>query len=171
MSVMEFKEIDIEKENLNPFLKIGKEWFLVTAGNKENFNTMTASWGFMGVMWNKNCVITALRPQRYTKEFVDSCEYFTLSFFSEDCRDALRFCGSHSGRDFDKMKETGLVPVELEGCVGYELAEMVLVCKKLYAQEMTPEGFAVKSVCDANYAAKDFHTAYYGEIVKAFKKM
>ena len=57
MSVMEFKEIDIEKENLNPFLKIGKEWFLVTAGNKENFNTMTASWGCMGVMWNKNCVI------------------------------------------------------------------------------------------------------------------
>lgn len=167
---MSFKEIDISKENLNPFSKIGKEWFLVTAGNMENFNTMTASWGFMGVMWNKNCVITAIRPQRYTKEFVDNSEYFTFSFFGEECRDALKFCGANSGRDCDKMEKTGLVPVEIEGCVGYEQAQMIVVCKKLYAQEMTGGCFAVKSVADVNYAQGDYHTAYYGEIVKTFIK-
>lgn len=167
---MSFVEIDILKENINPFSKIGKEWFLVTAGNIEKFNTMTASWGFMGVMWNKNCAITVIRPQRYTKEFIDNSEYFTMSFFGEECRDALKFCGANSGRDCDKMEKTGLIPVEIENAVTFEQAEMVLVCKKLYAQEMTEDSFVVKSISDANYQAGDFHIAYYGEVVKAFVK-
>ncbi|MBQ8378748.1 MAG: flavin reductase [Oscillospiraceae bacterium] len=158
------------KENINPFSKIGKEWFLVTAGDIEKFNTMTASWGFMGVMWNKNCAITVIRPQRYTKEFIDNSEYFTMSFFGEECRDALKFCGANSGRDCDKMEKTGLIPVEIENAVTFEQAEMVLVCKKLYAQEMTEDSFVVKSISDANYQAGDFHIAYYGEVVKAFVK-
>lgn len=167
---MSFVEIDILKENINPFSKIGKEWFLVTAGDIEKFNTMTASWGFMGVMWNKNCAITVIRPQRYTKEFIDNSEYFTMSFFGEECRDALKFCGANSGRDCDKMEKTGLIPVEIENAVSFEQAEMVLVCKKLYAQEMTEDSFVVKSISDANYQAGDFHIAYYGEVVKAFVK-
>ncbi|MBQ8884428.1 MAG: flavin reductase [Oscillospiraceae bacterium] len=167
---MSFVEIDILKENINPFSKIGKEWFLVTAGDIEKFNTMTASWGFMGVMWNKNCAITVIRPQRYTKEFIDNSEYFTMSFFGEECRDALKFCGANSGRDCDKMEKTGLIPVEIENAVTFEQAEMVLVCKKLYAQEMTEDSFVVKSISDANYQAGDFHIAYYGEVVKAFVK-
>lgn len=167
---MNFKEIDIAKEQLNPFEKIGKDWFLVTAGTPESFNTMTASWGFMGVMWNKNCVITAIRPQRYTKEFIDKSEYFTFSFFGEEQRNALKFCGSHSGRDCDKMKETGLTPVEVDGQVAFEEAKLVLVCKKLYVQEMTADCFAEKDLVFANYGAGDFHTAYYGEIVKAYIK-
>lgn len=167
---MNFKEIDIAKEQLNPFEKIGKDWFLVTAGTPESFNTMTASWGFMGVMWNKNCVITAIRPQRYTKEFIDKSEYFTFSFFGEEQRNALKFCGSHSGRDCDKMKETGLTPVEVDGQVAFEEAKLVLVCKKLYVQEMTADCFAEKDLVSANYGAGDFHTAYYGEIVKAYVK-
>ena len=165
---MSFVEIDILKENINPFSKIGKEWFLVTAGDIEKFNTMTASWGFMGVMWNKNCAITVIRPQRYTKEFIDNSEYFTMSFFGEECRDALKFCGANSGRDCDKMEKTGLIPVEIENAVTFEQAEMVLVCKKLYAQEMTEDSFVVKSISDANYQAGDFHIAYYGEIVNAY---
>lgn len=165
---MNFREIDITGENLNPFDKIGKQWFLVSAGNKESFNTMTASWGFMGVMWNKNCVITAVRPQRYTKEFIDREELFTISFFSEKYRDALKFCGANSGRDCDKMKETGLVPVELDSTVSFEQAETVLVCRKLYAQEMKENCFVLPEVCDKNYPSEDFHTAYYGEIIKAY---
>ncbi len=167
---MSFVEIDILKEQINPFSKIGKDWFLVTAGDIEKFNAMTASWGFMGVMWNKNCAITVIRPQRYTKEFIDNSEYFTMSFFGEECRDALKFCGANSGRDCDKMEKTGLVPVEIENAVTFEQAEMVLVCKKLYAQEMTGDSFVVKSISDANYQAGDFHIAYYGEVVKAFVK-
>lgn len=167
---MSFKEIDILKENINPFSKIGKEWFLVTAGDIEKFNTMTASWGFMGVMWNKNCAITVIRPQRYTKEFIDNSKYFTMSFFGEDCRDALKFCGANSGRDCDKMEKTGLIPVEIENAVTFSQAEMVLVCKKLYVQEMTEDSFVDKTLCDVNYKSGDFHVAYYGEVVKAFVK-
>ena len=167
---MSFEKIDITEESFNPFSKIGKDWFLVTAGNKESFNTMTASWGFMGVMWNKNCVVTAIRPQRYTKEFVDKNDCFTISFFDEEQKDALKFCGSHSGRDCDKMEKTGLVPVELEGNVTFEQAKTVLVCKKLYAQEMTGNGFVDKTLVDSNYKEGDFHTAYYGEVVGAYIK-
>lgn len=167
---MSFVEIDIAKENLNPFEKISKEWFLVTAGDMENFNTMTASWGFMGFIWNKNCVVTVVRPQRYTKEFIDKNEYFTLSFFDETQRDALKFCGANSGRDCDKMAKTGLVPVKFDESVGFEQAKMVLVCKKVYAQEMKEENFVDKNLCDKNYPRGDFHTAYYGEIVKAYVK-
>lgn len=165
---MSFVEIDILKEQINPFSKIGKEWFLVTAGDIENFNTMTASWGFMGVMWNKNCAVSVIRPQRYTKEFIDNGEYFTMSFFGENCRDALKFCGANSGRDCDKMEKTGLVPVEIENGVTFEQAEMVLVCRKLYAQPMKEECFVDNSLCDSFYQAKDYHVAYYGEIVKVF---
>ena len=167
---MSFEKIDITEESFNPFSKIGKDWFLVTAGNKESFNTMTASWGFMGVMWNKNCVVTAIRPQRYTKEFVDKNDCFTISFFGEEQKDALKFCGSHSGRDCDKMEKTGLVPVELEGNVTFEQAKTVLVCKKLYAQEMTGNCFVDKTLVDSNYKEGDFHTAYYGEVVGAYIK-
>lgn len=167
---MSFEKIDITEESFNPFSKIGKDWFLVTAGNKESFNTMTASWGFMGVMWNKNCVVTAIRPQRYTKEFVDKNDCFTISFFDEEQKDALKFCGSHSGRDCDKMEKTGLVPVELEGNVTFEQAKTVLVCKKLYAQEMTGNCFVDKTLVDSNYKEGDFHTAYYGEVVGAYIK-
>ena len=93
-----------------------------------------------------------------------------MSFFGEECRDALKFCGANSGRDCDKMEKTGLIPVEIENAVSFEQAEMVLVCKKLYAQEMTEDSFVVKSISDANYQAGDFHIAYYGEVVKAFVK-
>ncbi|MBE6837532.1 MAG: flavin reductase family protein [Ruminococcus sp.] len=167
---MSFVEIDILKEQINPFEKIGKEWFLVTAGNMEKFNTMTASWGFMGVIWNKNCAVTVVRPERYTMEFIDNSEYFTMSFFGEDCRDALKFCGAYSGRDCDKMEKTGLIPVEMDKGIGYEQAEMVLVCKKLYAQQMNEESFVAKDVCDTYYKTEGFHVAYYGEVVKAFVK-
>ena len=165
---MSFTQTDITKENLNPFETIGNKWFLVSAGTKDSFNSMTASWGFMGVMWGKNCVITTIRPQRYTKEFIDKNEYFTFSFFSDEFKDALRFCGSHSGRDVDKMECTGLTPVDICGQVGFEQAEMVLVCKKLYVQEMKPQCFTDSSLIDKNYPQEDYHIAYYGEIVKAF---
>lgn len=167
---MSFVEFDIEKENFNPFEKISKEWFLVTAGEMGHFNTMTASWGFMGFIWNKKCVITVIRPQRYTKEFIDNSEYFTICFFDETQRDALKFCGANSGRDCDKMAKTGLAPMEFDGCVGFEQAKTVLVCKKVYAQEMKEENFVDKELCKKNYPTEDYHTAYYGEIVKAYVK-
>lgn len=166
-----FNEIDIAKESLNPFEAIGKQWFLVTAGNEDKINTMTASWGFMGVMWNKNTAITVIRPQRFTKTLVDSEDYFSLSFLPEKHRDSLRYCGANSGYNVpDKIEKSGLTPIFLDGVPAFEEAQTVLICKKLFCQQITAESFIDKSLCDANYPSGDFHYAYIGEIVKAYKK-
>lgn len=167
-----FKKIDLADagKDFDVFTRIGTEWMLVTAGNEEGFNTMTASWGFAGIMWNKPCVITAVRPKRYTKRFIDNSEYFTLSFYPADYRKALAFCGSNSGRDVDKCEKTGLVPVSVEGTVAFEQAERIIVCKKLYAQQLADSCFIDRGIVDAQYRSGDFHTAYYGEIVSVYVK-
>ncbi|MEI3563163.1 MAG: aldo/keto reductase [Agathobacter rectalis] len=133
---MAFKEVKIEELSFNPFTKISKEWMLITAGDEEKHNTMTASWGGVGIMWGMNVATAYIRPQRYTKEFVDAEEMFTLSFFKEDYRKALNLCGSKSGRDCDKDKEAGLTPYYTDGTTAYEEADLIFVCRKLYAQEM-----------------------------------
>lgn len=161
---------ELSAPGFDPIGLIGSDWMLVTAGTEQAFNTMTASWGFMGVMWNKPCAITVIRPQRYTKEFIDREEYFTLSFFPPEYKKALAYCGSHSGRDVDKPAETGLTPMKAGESVAFEEASLVLVCRKLYAREMAAEGFVEKSIIDAQYSAGDYHTEYIGEIVAAYKK-
>lgn len=138
---MAFREIKIEELQFNPFTKIGKEWLLITAGDEKKHNTMTASWGGVGVLWGKNVVTTYIRPQRYTKEFVDAQDVFTITFFGENCREALALCGKVSGRDGDKIKEAGLTPYFVDGTTAFEEAEMIFVCRKLYADEIKPEKF------------------------------
>ena len=160
----------LDSIDVNPFKMIGKDWTLITAGDESGWNTMTASWGGMGVMWGKNVVTAVIRPQRYTKEFIDSSELFTLSFFGEEYREALAFCGKHSGRDVDKANETGLTPVFSDGTTAFEQAQTVIVCKKLFAQEITPESFIDKSLDDQWYPNKDYHIAYVGEIVAVYHK-
>ena len=113
---MSFREVKAEELTMNPFTKIGKEWLLITAGNEEKCNTMTASWGAMGVMWGKNAVTVYIRPQRYTKEFVDREDTFTISVLGEKHRKALNYCGKVSGKNVDnKIKEAGLTPYFTDG--------------------------------------------------------
>ncbi|MBE6738389.1 MAG: flavin reductase family protein [Ruminococcaceae bacterium] len=165
-----FKEISTKDLTLNPFEKIGKEWMLITAGNEEKFNTMTASWGGLGVLWNKDVAFTFIRPSRYTFEFTQSQDYFSLCFFPEEYKDALMFCGRNSGRDCDKVKETGLTPAFIDGVPCFEKASLVLICKKLYAQEMNSSCALCKDV-NTHYGENEpYHTFYVGEIVKAFTK-
>ena len=165
-----FKETSPEKLGFDPFEKIGKEWMLVTSGDEGGFNTMTASWGFAGVMWGKPCVETVIRPQRYTKEFLDKNDHFTLCFFPEEMRPALALCGRVSGRDTDKVKETGLKPVFTDGTTAFEQASLVLICKKLYVSQLESSCFTERDLDGANYAAGDYHFAYIAEIVKAYCK-
>lgn len=162
------KNIDIMNFNENPFKMIGKDWMLITAGKTDNYNTMTASWGGVGVLWNKNVATIYIRPQRYTKEFIDSNELFTLSVFNEEYRSALNFCGTKSGRDFDKAKETGLTPIDFEGTTAFNEAKFVLVCKKLYSDKIRPENFMDEKI-DDNYKLKDYHTMYIAEIVGVYE--
>lgn len=161
---------EIESGSFNPFRMIGKDWMLVSAGDENGWNTMTASWGFMGVMWGKQAVTTVIRPQRYTKEFIDSNEYFTLSFFDEDMRTALAYCGKYSGRDVDKAEQTGLSPVFVDGTTAFEQAKTVVVCRKMYAQPMGAEFFTDKSADEQWYANNDYHVAYVAEIVGVYVK-
>lgn len=165
-----FREIKPEEITKSPFELIGKDWMLLSAGNKESFNTMTVSWGGVGVLWNKNVAFTFIRPQRYTLGFVDNEEYFTLSGFGKDFRKELAYCGAKSGRDVDKVKGTGLTPNFDENAPYFDEAKIVLVCKKLYKQDFAPECFIDETLDSANYAAKDYHKMFIGEIVKVLVK-
>ena len=163
-----FHPVDLKKLDLNPFAAIGDDWMLITAGSGEKCNTMTASWGGVGVLWGKNVATAYIRPQRYTKEFVDREEYFTLSFYGEEHRKALALCGSRSGREIDKVKECGFTVAHAAcGAPYFEEAKLVLVCRKLYADAIKPELFLDRE-CDTRwYPDKDYHTFYIGEIVEA----
>lgn len=163
---MKFKEVKLEQLEFNPFTKIGSEWMLITAGNEAGYNTMTASWGGMGVMWGKNVVTTYIRPQRYTKKFVDENDIFTVSFYNPEYRKALNICGTLSGRDCDKVAEAGLTPLFIDGTTAFEEANMIFVCRKLYCDSMPAENFLDKENDQKWYPNKDYHTMYVSEIVK-----
>lgn len=162
---MSFREIPVTELSFNPFDKIGKEWMLITAGDENGWNTMTASWGFMGVMWRKNILETVIRPSRYTYEFIKKNDMFTASFLGEKYRSALSFCGSHSGRDCDKAEQTGLTPYFTDGTAAISQASLILVCRRIYAQEMLPSLLSedIRSWYDNGEPP---HTAFYGEIIK-----
>ncbi|MCF2596601.1 flavin reductase family protein [Pseudoflavonifractor phocaeensis] len=162
--------VDPKQLNENVFSLIGDKWMLITAGNGEQCNTMTASWGGLGVIWGAPAAICYIRPQRYTKEFVDREEYFTLTFFGEEWRKALSLCGSKSGRDTDKVKECGFtVKTAACGAPYFEEAELVLVCRKRFAQDMDPASIP-QDIKEKWYPNQDYHTMYIGEIVEALKK-
>ncbi|HHV31225.1 flavin reductase family protein [Caproiciproducens sp. LBM24188] len=165
-----FHETEIQKLSFNPFTKIDKEWMLVTAGNAEKCNTMTASWGGLGVLWNKYVSFLFIRPQRYTMEFLEREDYYSLSFFGSSCREALSYCGSHSGRDGDKIKAAGLTTVYSEAAPYFEEAKTVLICRKLHGQQIDPAGFIDPTIDAKNYPAKDYHKVFIGEIVKVLEK-
>lgn len=167
---MGLKEINIEEMNLNPFTLIGKEWMLITAGNEEKFNTMTASWGGLGVYGGKNVVEILVRPQRYTKEFVDTNETFTLSFFEDTYKKALALCGKVSGRDVNKIEKTGLTPAFTDGTTYFEEAKLVFVCKKVYHSDMKNGTFDNTEYDESFYPEKDYHNVYIGEILKVLEK-
>ena len=164
---MVFKKMTIQELMMNPFTKIGKEWMLITAGNEiTGINTMTASWGGVGVLWSKNVVTAYIRPQRYTKKFVDENDYFTLSFYDQKDQKALAYLGRVSGKDEDKVAHVGFHPI-IEKNYGYfEEATMVLVCKKLYHAPILESGFVDKELIEKNYLNKDYHEMYVGEIVE-----
>ena len=154
----------------NPFKLIGTDWMLITAGSPESFNTMTASWGGMGVIWNKKVCFCVVRPTRHTRLFTESSDYFTLSFFEERYREVLNYCGTHSGRDVDKIKETRLTPLFGDDTVYFAEARLVFLCKKIYYQDINPGNFLDPTIDDRNYPLKDYHRLYVGEIVSCLVK-
>ena len=169
------KEISVSELQFNPMTMIAKEWMLVTAGNEaRGYNTMTASWGHLGSIWGHGgglpTAVVYLRPQRYTKEFVDREELFTITVFPEEYRRALGYLGSHSGRDGDKVAAAGLTPVFEGEYTTFAEAKLTLVCRKLYRGTIEPQGFVDESIIAEHYPNADFHDFYIGQIIKAFVK-
>ncbi|MCL2630025.1 MAG: flavin reductase [Firmicutes bacterium] len=168
---MAFEVQDLRTLNMNPFTMLNDEWALVTAGSKDSFNTMTISWGFMGVMWYKPVLNIVLRPQRFTKEFIDNNELFTVSFFPAEYKKALSLLGSKSGKNCDKVKESGLTPLFINGTTTFEEANRVFICKKLFGNQQICESHFVNSeIPKAVYPNKDFHHFYIGEIMEVLIK-
>lgn len=152
------------------FRLIGTDWMLVTAGTKESFNTMTASWGGLGVLWNKNVSFIFIRPQRYTFEFVERADTYTLSFFGEEHRKALQYCGAHSGREVNKIEKTGLTPAFTDKeSVFLAEARLVLECEKIYWQDLDPAHFLDPDI-EKNYSKGDYHRMYIGEVISCLLK-
>ena len=166
-----FHKIDPKEMDGNVFRRIGEQWMLITAGDKAACNTMTASWGGLGVLWGEPVATAYVRPQRYTKEFIDRNKYFSLSFYGEEYRKALALCGAKSGRDTDKVKECGFtVEYGLGGTPYFSQAELVLICEKQYADELKPEKFIDTAAKAKWYPDKDWHTMYIGKIVEVLKR-
>jgi len=169
--MQDFTSISPEAITDNVFKLLDKDWMLITAGTMEHYNTMTASWGHMGIMWNLPVAIGWIRPQRYTFEFAEQYSHFTLSFFTEKYRNALQFCGSRSGRDHDKAAETRLSPVATEqGNVFFREARLVMECRKLYSDDLKSENFVVPEIAGKHYPKKDFHRFYMGEIISVLSR-
>lgn len=165
---MTFRDIEPTGIAMRTFYTIDKEWALLSAGDSQRYNTMTVSWGTTGTLWNLPVTTVYCRPQRYTREFLEREAYYTLSFFGGQHMQELGYLGAHSGRDGDKVAHTGLTPLfdDKFGAPYFEEAQLVLVCRKLYCDDLKPEQFLDKSVIDQNYADADFHRQYIGEVVR-----
>lgn len=177
------KEISVKELKDNFFETIGKEWMLVTAGTKESFNLMTASWGGIGWLWNKPVAYVFIRPERYTFEFAENSDTMTLSFLGmgKDAREIYKICGSKSGRDINKVEQCGLtIDSEVEGGVAYKQSRLTLVGRKLYADDLKADCFIDTALRDKWYSSSEeakkldsgitngLHKMYVIEIVRAY---
>ena len=165
-----FTPCKIKSLDANVFSLLDDDWMLITAGKTGSFNTMTASWGGFGILWNKPSAFIFIRPQRFTLGFIENEDHFTLSFFDEKYRDILNFCGTRSGKDVDKIGGTGLTPVETKnGGIFFEQAGMMLECRKVYRDRIKPENFIIQEVEKKIYREKDYHYLFIGEIISCMQ--
>ena len=163
---MSFKEINPRDLFLNPITTLSEEWPLITAGTKESgFNTMTISWGHIGSIWGRPTFIAYVRPQRYTLEFMNSNDVFTVSVLPSNYKEALTYLGKVSGRNEDKVSKAGVTPVFDKDTTYFEEAKLVFICCKLYQAPILEEGFVDKDLMQQIYPQKDYHTMFVGEIL------
>lgn len=165
-----FVEIKPNEFDYNPFKLIGSDWMLISAEKEHTVNTMTASWGGFGVMWGKNVTYIAIRPHRYTKEFVDNSSTFSLTFFDDSFKKQLSYLGNVSGRDEAKIEKSNLTINHDDSTPYFEEANLAIFCKKLYAQEYKPECFIDQELNAKCYPEVDHHTLYIAEVTKILVK-
>jgi len=161
--------MNIESVNdFNPVEKIGGEWMLITAGNGAKVNTMTANWGSIGFIWGKPSATIYIRQTRYTKEFVDKNDYFSLCFFSKKYKKELSYLGSHSGRDENKIEKVKFDVNFIDGVPYFKQASTIIICKKVYAQAMKEKSVINQDIVKRYYDKDSMHTLYIGEIKQSY---
>lgn len=170
---MKFSEISpYDLEYTNAFRAVGKEWMLICAedGVVGEVNAMTASWGFLGEIWNKPAAVCFIRPQRYTFHMADGAEHFSLCFFGDGYRRELGYFGTRSGRDGNKADAMGLHYGHADEVPLVEEASLVLICRKMYADDIKEDKFTDADVRDACYPQKDYHRIFVCEVEKCLVK-
>lgn len=160
------KEINVRDINENVVKLIANDWALLTAKDGEGCNPMTVSWGGIGELWGKDTATVYVRESRYTKGLIDNETHFSLCFLKEENKDALKFCGSKSGRDYDKVKETGLTPVYDENAPYFAESKIVLICRKMACQLLDENSFIDGDIMEKWYSDHDMHYIYFAEIEK-----
>lgn len=167
---MQFNDILLNQFDVNPFKAFDK-WFLLSAGKKDDFNSMTISWGEMGIMWGKPIVTVGVRHSRHTFKFMENNDHFAISYFDENYKKSLSLYGCKSGRDIDKMSSEHFTPCFINDTVVFEEAQYAIICKKIYEHEITRENFVGLNHKDF-YSTdnNDLHKIYYGEVVRILKK-
>lgn len=135
----------------------------------KDFNAMTVGWGSLGYIWRRPFVQVVVRPVRYTFSFMERFDSFTLTAFPAEYDAALSLLGTKSGRDGDKIAESGLTPTPstIVPAPGFAEAELILECRKMYWDDLEPDHFLDAGI-HAHYPAKDYHRIYYGEILAIF---
>jgi flavin reductase (DIM6/NTAB) family NADH-FMN oxidoreductase RutF len=168
---MKRNQIPLSHLRLAVYRSWSDEHFLLTCGDHSTgrFNTMTVGWGALGCMWSRPMAMVVVRPHRYTYEFMEERPDFTICHFPPGHSKALAYCGSHSGRDVDKIDQCGLTPIASRtvGSPGFEEADLVLECSKMYFDDFKPDHFLADFI-EGNYPARDYHRLYLGEIKAAF---
>ena len=154
---------------IDAFASLDKRWALLTAGDRNTFNAMVINWGALGFIWNRPIMTILVRPNRYTYEFIEKFDNLTVSFYDKQYKKSLGVFGTKSGRDVDKVKETGFTPVFIDGVPSFAEAELTIIGKKLFRTVVTPDNF-VDSSLDKFYPEKDYHTLYQVEIVRVVGK-
>lgn len=149
---------------MDAFDEFGNCWALAAAGDLSDHNAMTIAWGGVGCLWGKQVVTVYIRPNRHTYGYFEKNGCFTVSFYPEGCKKALGIMGSKSGRDCDKETLAGLTAVKCGESVTYREARRTILCRKLYAQDMDPEGFP-DAVRERFYKTEPAHRMYIGEVV------
>ncbi len=165
-----FQKIDPKTLDANFFSLLEDRWALLTVADGEGCNPMTVSWGGAGVLWHRPVATVYVRPQRYTFGLINAQSHFSLSFLPEDRHDVVVLCGSRSGRDTDKAAACGLTVLRDHAAPCFEQAELTLICRKLYAQDLKPECFTDGSVDKEIYPGKDYHRMFIGEIEEVLKR-
>lgn len=164
-------EIDINDLSIDPFLDL-KNWAVLTSGNKESYNSMVIAWGGFGILWRKNVAFAFVRENRYTFEFIEKYDEFTISFYDKSYLEQLKVYGTKSGRDTNKEELTKFDAINIDGAISYNQADLIIVCKKVYQAKLDPSNYIGSAAIDFYKTNDDGtrHHMYIGEIIKILKK-